>query len=230
MSNNKSSCENLPKGPSILKRGFSEILILIQRAYTLINANCTVPSTSKLCDIINLYLNKPEYKQTDDIIIILHEKLTLIAEYFIKRGITDISKGITFHDPYINSAVNQNKKSFSKKIYNILIMKKSLKDDNSTLKWDRAGYIFNINQIIRACQTIGSLKIQASIKSRNLRLATKAYIEPKVALKAGLIEDNFCKNCYNINSTIHYLLECPIAKYVWMILEYIISKVLTNTL
>ena len=112
LSNNKYSCENLPKGPSILKRVFSEILLLIQRAYTLINTNCTVPGTSKLFEIINLYLNKPEYKLTDDIIIILHDKLTLIAEHFIKRGITDISKGITFHDSYINCPVNQNKKSF----------------------------------------------------------------------------------------------------------------------
>ena len=109
-------------------------------------------------------------------------------------------------------------------------MRKSSNDDNSTLKWNRAGYIFNLNQIIKACQAIGSLKVQASIKSRNLRIETKAYIEPKIALKARLIEDNFCKNCYNINSTIHYLLECPIAKYVLMILEYLISKVLNEPL
>ena len=69
------------------------------------------------------------------------------------------------------------------KIYNILIMKKSLRDDTSTLKWDKAGYIFNLNQIIKACHFIGSLKIQASIKSRNLRLVTKAYIEPKISQK-----------------------------------------------
>ena len=120
LSNNKYSCENLPKGPSILKRGFSEILLLIQRAYTLINTNCTVPGISKLCEIINIYLNKSEYKQTDDIIIILHEKLTLIAEHFIKRGITDISKGITFHDPYINCAINQKKILLKKSIIHLL--------------------------------------------------------------------------------------------------------------
>ena len=76
-------------------------------------------------------------------------------------------------------------------------MKKSLKDGHNTKKWDRAGYIFNLNQIIKACQAIGSLKIQASIKSRNLRIATKAYIEPKIALKAGLIEENYAKILQN---------------------------------
>ena len=85
LNNSKYSSENLPKGPSILKKGFSEILLLIQRAYILINNNCTVPSTGNLCNTINIYLNEPEYTQTDDIIMILHEKFTLIAEHF-KKG------------------------------------------------------------------------------------------------------------------------------------------------
>ena len=131
-------------------------------------------------------------------------KLISIAEHFTKRGTTDLNKGITFHDPYISCFMNQNKKSFSKKIYNTLIMRKTLKDDNSSQKWENAGYIFNQSQIIRACQAIGALKIPASIKSRNLRIATKAYVEPKVALKVGLIDHNFCKNCFKVNSTVHY--------------------------
>ena len=72
-------------------------------------------------------------------------------------------------------------------------MNKSLKDDSSVSKWDKAGDIFNLSQIIKACQFIGSLKILASMKSRNLRLVTKAYIEPKIVNKVGIIEDNYWK-------------------------------------
>ena len=90
----------------MLKPGFSEITLLIQRAYILIKDDCTIPCTDQLSNLTNIYLNKSKYKNTDGHIIILHEKLTLFSEYFNKRGISDLKKGITFHDPYINVAKN----------------------------------------------------------------------------------------------------------------------------
>ena len=73
LTNSKYSRENLPQGPSILKIGFSEILLLIQRAYILINDDGRVPCTDQLSNLINTYQNKSEYKYTDGHIIILHE-------------------------------------------------------------------------------------------------------------------------------------------------------------
>ena len=94
----------------MLNLGFSEITLLIQRAYILIKDDCSIPGTDQLSSIINTYLNTHKYKNTDGHIIILHEKLTLFSEYFHKKGISDLKKGITLHDPFIKMAKNESKK------------------------------------------------------------------------------------------------------------------------
>ena len=127
----------------------------------------------------------------------------------------------TKEEPLSASLIERNSSSLYKKLYLSTIKTRSLRDFNSHNKWQKHGFIYGKEDIIKGCQNINSTSLSGRVLSVCYKHQHQGYMQPLLIKKLGLNnEEVFCKLCGEKDIDYqHLFVECEVSYYIRILLE-----------